>query len=441
MALLDRLENIGPITDVQTGMTLSSQQFRSAIADRSTLLKNQGVQAGQKVLLPECNTISFFVELFSAWHLNACAIPIDAKIPIESMDKFKNQISMADINLLLFTSGSTAQPKAVAHSLETIENRIVAMTENIPLNDITHTLCILPTNFGHGLIGNCLFPLLNGQHLFIAPPFNLAGLYSLAKLIDEHQISFLSSVPAVWRLLKDQSGPKLNSLKRIHCASAPFTDGLFNQIKNWAPSAKVFNVFGTTELASWVSGHEITSTQDESYVGTGWNTEIKLVDVDSTGQGRVWVRSDALMKKYLSNPAETEAVIQNGWLSTNDFGTWTEPFGLRLCGRTDDIINKAGIKIQPLAVEEILNEYPDVLSSCVFSIPHEITGEGVAAALVLKNNLNIESYIIENWCRERMAAYQIPTSWFILNDIPRNERGKIDRKTLRDFCLKLEKPS
>lgn len=462
MKLLKRLNSLGPITEIPSGRTLNSHKLYLAIEARTEQFKKQGLQTGDRVLLHHGNSIAFFIDLLSVWRSGAGVVPVDKsnlKNPaVHSLARFEILVDEGPLvplhsgiqtdydeggHLILYTSGSTGANKAVVHTLTTLENRIAALEKNLPVSEFERSLCLLPTHFGHGLIGNSLFPLLTGQHLFIASAFDPTSIASLANIADKYQITFLSSVPSLWRLMKGHRGPDLNTLRRIHCASAPFSDDLYDQIKKWAPSAKIFNVYGTTEFASWISGYEIQSPADGPFVGAGWDTEFKLTEIDENGLGRVFAHSSSLMKCYLKQPEETNKKIlhkdQKIWFDTGDLGIWDAQKGLKIMGRSDDLINKGGAKINPNEIESLLLMHSEIESVCVFSLPHEMAGEIVAAAVVLKKHSQIQTHELESWCREKITSYKVPTRWFILKTMPVSTRGKISRRSLRELCLTMEK--
>src|SRR5688572_5530690 len=211
--------------------------------------------------------------------------PLDIKL-LDLEDARSNQSSKSkgaaqldDEALILFTSGSTGTPKGVVHTHRSLRARWIALRECLGTGSYRRTLCLLPTHFGHGLICNSLFPWLSGRHLFIAPPFSTDLLMQLGRLIDQHEITFLSSVPSMWALtLKLSKPPQANTLRRIHCGSAPLSAHLWRQIQDWAGTKEVFNAYGITETGSWVAGTTIGEFEPEDgLVGVSWSAVIKIL--------------------------------------------------------------------------------------------------------------------------------------------------------------------
>jgi acyl-CoA synthetase (AMP-forming)/AMP-acid ligase II len=361
------------------------------------------------------------------------------------------QAYLDDEALILFTSGSTAKPKGVVHTHRSLRARWISLRDNLGVAAFRRTLCLLPTHFGHGLICNSLFPWLTGQDLVIAPPFSPDSLMRLGSLIDQYEITFLSSVPSIWGLvLKASKPPRRKSLRRVHCGSAPLSAHLWKQIQEWSGTNEVLNAYGISETGSWVAGSSMGEfTPEDGLIGIPWGGVIKILErtdgeapfdpaanCNAEETGYIWVNTPALMRGYYAEPELTDQVVSGGWFLTGDIGLIDSRGWLYLKGRERDEINKGGAKIYPLDIDSVVERFEQTKEVCTFGVEDALYGQNVAVAVVLEQSDGATIRALYGWMSRHLAEFKMPVRWYIVESLPRSSRGKINRKDVAEICVR-----
>jgi acyl-CoA synthetase (AMP-forming)/AMP-acid ligase II len=463
------------------------------VAARAAECEAAGLGRGERVFVLYANTLEFFVDLLAVWRLGACAVPLDPRLTpfavanlartarprlaivdddsspetaaalfdlgVRCMEKPARThdadavlrpagLDPDDEALILFTSGTTGDPKGVVHTHRSLGARWDALARVLDVRVFRRTLCLLPTYFGHGLICNCLFPWLRGQDLYVLPPFRGDLVAQLGQVVDAHRITFLSSVPTVWRLAtKTSARPERGSLEHVVCGSAPLSAALWRSVQDWAGTTAVLNAYGITETGSWLAGTSLPSiAPEDGLIGEPWGSELRILRTADTAvdpdaercvpgeSGLVWVRTPALMKGYLDRADLTARVVKNGWLSTGDVGAIDARGRLYLQGREREEINKAGMKIHPAEIDAIIERFPAAVDVCAFGVDDPLLGEDVAVAIVLDAADGNALARAQQWTAAHLASHQMPRKWFVLDAIPRTSRGKINRAQVAELC-------
>ncbi len=470
------LSSFGVIHDLAAGASLSGEGLARTVAGRAEILRGKGVVRGTVVAIGHGGSLSFFIDLFAVWACGATAACIDASLtPGErgNVAAFARPIlvlvsseaegegwgapllnladappsdalieaapsHLDDAAVILFTSGTTGAPKGVVLTFRALFARIALNHAHIGAPLRGRTLVTLPTHFGHGLIGNALTPFFAGGEIVIAPR-GLGLARDLGRLIDAERITFMSSVPTLWRMaLKLSNPPSGDTLKRVHVGSAPLSSALWGDIATWS-RADTVNCLGITETSNWIGG--ASSASDgiaDGFVGRPWggSVAVRLDDgrVVSQGEGEIVVQTPSLMAGYLDRPDLTAAVLENGWYRTGDQGI-VDARGVTVAGRIKDEINRAGFKIQPAELDMLIEQHDAVAEACAFAIPDAVSGEIVGAAVRFKPGADADLEAVKAFCRARMRREATPERWFTVDEIPRTARGKVSREAVRHALM------
>jgi acyl-CoA synthetase (AMP-forming)/AMP-acid ligase II len=481
-----------------SGKRWDASETSRRVNDRVSYYRARGFAPGDRVFIHFGNCNEFFAELLAIWQAGGCAIPIDTRLsPFEietlaqwARPRFSAWIGNADapvqsallrlgielVNvaeadaspaapigpapgyrldddaLILFTSGTTGQPKGVVHTHRSLLARWASLRDHLGLDAFRRSLCLLPTHFGHGLICNCLFPWLSGCDLYVLPPFKPEVVAQLATVVDEYQITFMSSVPTVWRLAQRISKPpQTGSLRRVFVGSAPLSASLWETVRAWSGTQQVFNSYGITETGSWLAGTTVADFQPEDgLVGVAWGGVLRVLnssepDAVSSGDstrkvgesGHVWVKTPALMRGYLDRDDLTAKVVSQGWFLTGDIGAVDDRGWLYLRGREREEINKGGMKVYPADIDAVIERFRATTDVCAFAYPETLVGEDVGVAVVLADAADATLLDLFDWTNTHLARHQVPQRWYVLAEIPRSSRGKVNRVSVAERCARL----
>jgi acyl-CoA synthetase (AMP-forming)/AMP-acid ligase II len=355
------------------------------------------------------------------------------------------QIEIADDDLraLVYTSGTTGNPKGVMIS----EKAWVAATINILLNygPITQKDIILN-----------LQQLSHGAGYFVLPFFIKGATNAIVefepsrvfKTIEQLRVTVLKLVPVMlYKLLDapDRHQYDLSSLNHIIYGGSPISRerlvealGLFGQ--------KLSQLYGQAEIPMCIStlsreDHRLQGSDEElkrleSAGKPCINVELKVIDENGReaepGQlGEVIARGGHIMQGYWKLPEATAQALKDGWIYTGDIGYRDSKGFLFLVDRKKDMIISGAFNIYPAEIEKILSKHPAVQEVAVIGVPDEKWGEAVKAIVVFKPGAKTTQKDLLDYCKKNGAGFRTPKTVDFINEIPRNPYGKVDKKSLR----------
>jgi long-chain acyl-CoA synthetase len=343
-----------------------------------------------------------------------------------------------ELAMLLYTSGSTSRPKGVMLTTKCFFTFLAKSDESMyKYNPEDRLLCFVPFSHGYGAI-SLLIPALDGKAAIVF--MRAFQPIKIGKLISSEKITHIFGVPTHYQqLLRYESlFPEFRKLKKAFSAAAPLS---YETAYSWYKNTGVYldEGLGLTECSTLVTTRLSMLPEPTGNVGFPPKSVFKVEVADAEGKacdegiiGEIRVKGPGLMLGYYKRPKETAERLKDGWLYTGDVGYIRSDGSLVISGRITEFINVAGLKITPIEIEAVLNSHPDVLDSAAVGVEDHIYGEIIKAFVVLKDNRKVEERDLIRYVSSKLANFKVPKYIEFLDEFPRNNLGKIDKKALKN---------
>jgi oxalate---CoA ligase len=196
--------------------------------------------------------------------------------------------------------------------------------------------------------------------------------------------------------------------------------------------APVIEAYGMTEATHQMAANPLKGVRKPGSVGLAAGPEIAIMDeegrlLERGETGEVVIRGDSVTRGYENRPKANAEAFVNGWFRTGDQGVIDVEGYLTLTGRLKEIINRGGEKVSPREVDEALMDHPAVLQAVAFAVPHDMLGEDVAAAVVLREGMTASEQELRAFLAGKLAAFKTPRKILFLTEIPKGATGKLQR--------------
>ena len=382
--------------------------------------------------------------------------PIDGCVSYEEISNTKNldwpedNATDEDLNVLLYTSGSTGLPKGVMLTHLAIINALFSFYTLGELRKIVHeeqllvvenasVLINVPLFHVTGLITQFLLSMLAKRKIIIMHKWD--ATYAL-DLIQQHKVTNLSGVPTQsWDLMNHPNVDDydLSSLIDIGAGGAARPeDQVFNLHEKFnIPMTFAWGMTETSALGTILRGHDYLKRPNSAGLIVPDITEIGIMDDDNNflgtnSVGEIVFKSPSNTIGYLKNEEETNKTIIDGWLKTGDLGYLDDDGYLFILDRKKALIIRGGENISCLEVENALDKHPEIIESCVSGIEDEKFGEIVGAYIFAKKPIDKEDLKI--FLKDKLANYKIPeVILFTSKALPRIASEKIDRVSVKNL--------
>jgi acyl-CoA synthetase (AMP-forming)/AMP-acid ligase II len=341
-----------------------------------------------------------------------------------------------DVALFLHTSGTTSRPKGVPLSHANLLASAANIVATYVLTPADVSLCVMPLFHVHGLVASTLATLRSGGTIVVPPRFSASAFWPA---VTAHRATWYTAVPTIHQVLlaradEDQApAPGLNGLRFIRSCSSALAPATMVGLESRF-GCPVLEAYGMTEAAHQMASNPLPpEPRQPGSVGRGTGVQIALMnDAGSLlpvgSQGEVVIKGPNVTRGYHNNPEANAAAFTNGWFRTGDQGVLDADGYLTLVGRLKELINRGGEKISPREIDEVLLTHPAVAEAVCFGVPDAKYGEEVAAAVVLRGEVSAADLLAH--CRERLAAFKVPKTIYLVTQIPRTATGKVQRRVV-----------
>lgn len=333
--------------------------------------------------------------------------------------------------LIMCTSGTTGQPKGVMLSEQNVLANLYDICDYFDIKKEDAILIARPLYHCAVLTGEFLTALLKGCRIcFYSGAFNPKVLLEL--LVDEKITTFCGTPTMLKVLASIKKEKKLPSLKNICISGECMSCAVGREILKGFPQASIYHVYGQTEASPricYLPPEAFAHFSD--YVGVPLKgVSYKIIKEDGTvakkGEaGMLWISGDNVMLGYYNDPRRTAKVLQDQWLCTGDIATLNQKGYLKIKGRKDDLIIRAGMNIYPQEVEATLLKDPRVYEVLVYATEHPYLGTQLGMK-VCGDFDNCDE--LRELCIELLPPFQIPILMELVDELPKNGSGKIIRK-------------
>lgn len=351
-----------------------------------------------------------------------------------------------DVQLILYTSGTTGRPKGVAmRSMAVVWCAMQQITQFRWLDRDAVMMINAPMYNTAGIHESSPPTFFAGGTVAILPSRNWTA-ERLVEFIDNWQVTHTLIFPSMFRNiieLDDKKHLPLKSLKLWYTGGENCPPALMAEVRRRWPHIHLVVSYGSTEsgMVTLVEGEEI-----ERYPGSVGRIcpgqSLRLLDAEGRdvpqGEvGEVWTAGPAVMQNYWNAPQLDAETVRDGWLKIGDLARIDKDGHYYIVGRTKDLIISKGQNIYPAEIENVIRQHASVLEVAVVGVPDAEFGEAVCAAIVLRKDKPAGKAQIVEFLLTKLASYKKPRHMFFFDGLPVKNQTKIDKQALAKTCVSL----
>ncbi|MEU1205857.1 AMP-binding protein [Nocardia sp. NPDC005825] len=458
---------------------LDNAAFLDAVRRAASTLRANGVGPGDVVAVMLPNTADLIVCLFAAWRLGAAVTPINpglvrAEVAYQLADAGAAVLvaaeSLEDLSvrtipvwrlwvaedhsacdsatfdehalaLLIYTSGTTGRPKGVMLDHANLNAMCRMVIQALSLGPADRSLLVLPLFHVNGIVVSVLSPLLAGGSTTVAGRFRAEEFFSR---LEDSRATYFSAVPTIYTMLSDlppDVRPDTSAVRFAICGAAPASVELLDKFET-RYGVPIVEGYGLSEGTCASTLNPPAGPRKPGTVGLPLpGQHIRIVADDGTpvadGEpGEVLIFGPNVMRGYLNKPEETASTLAGGWLRTGDIGRLDADGYLVLVDRAKDMIIRGGENIYPKEIETAAHRLPEIAEAAAVGRPDPVYGEQPVLFVALSPGRDLAGPDIDRHLRNSLAKYKLPADITVLDTLPKNAVGKIDKPALRRLATR-----
>jgi HIP---CoA ligase len=363
-----------------------------------------------------------------------------SKASQESVRARAEGVSADDLCDIMFTSGTTGEPKGVMTGHGQTTRVFREWARIVALRPEDRYLVVVPFFHSFGYKAGWLAALISGACVF---PHAVFDAKAVLKRIEPDRITVVPGPPALYQTMlaqEDLDNYDLSSLRLAVTGAAVIPVSLIDKMRTRLCFDTVITGYGLTESTGVVTmcrdGDPLETIANTSGRAID-NVEVRLIDAEgntcAAGQaGEVLVRGYNVMRGYWDEPAQTsETVDAEGWLYTGDIGVMTDEGYLKITDRKKDMFIVGGFNAYPAEIENLLLKHEALCQAAVIGVPDARLGEVGEAFVVLAPKASVSEDELHDYCRTMMANFKVPRRFHIVDALPMNASGKVQKFVLR----------
>lgn len=365
------------------------------------------------------------------------------KVLNDELIAISNNVSANDIATILYTSGTTGNPKGIMFNHRAVLNGPLSFIKNFKYTSEDSILVTLPLNHILGGKYTALLGLLAGSKIVLMKKFKTSVAL---KTIESERCTGFHGVPTMYQyLLNNHSAYDISSLRVGMIAGAVSSETLMKDIMEQLHISELNNTFGQTETLG-VTQTTVYDKNDPKINTVGKpvdNVKIKICDSETgeklpyNTEGELYVKSSYSMLGYYNNPIATSITMVDNWIRTGDVAFIDEEGYLSIKGRLKDLIIRGGENISPADIENHLIKHSKIENAIIVGVPDKTLGEEIFAFIKVVEGFTLTREEIFECLSGKISKYKFPKYIEFIDAFPLTSTGKIKRNSLKEIAISI----